>query len=269
MVKKTKKINFVPRNANYSIARHLDKIEQRIYEEAIKKFEGENARESLNSGRRGSNLFKILLLNQEGIETATHLDLGLIAEQKPNFLRGFYEVSSSIVLRSEEDSYDINNEIIKSLFKSTKDNGFKISPELPFLIWGLGLKEDKDSYYGLKFVINDNTRVMRASELAYSNNERKFTRFDNSGMPIFDDNGDKTLYTRGTGISPIILNKNLDLYSNLHDINQPIQNTQLIVVDRVSITPDNREDYVTEIRKFTEEKIKKILKYTFIALSNV
>jgi len=72
----------------------LTSAEQQRYEEACKSF-GAKAQASLNIEINGSNLFKVLLLNQIGIRTATLSELDLIARTNPKFLTGTYEDGSS------------------------------------------------------------------------------------------------------------------------------------------------------------------------------
>lgn len=193
---------------NAPIARHLNEQEQNVYEEACKSYEGK-ARKSLNVPKNGSNLFKVLLLNQIGIRTATLDEITGLADSNPEFLKGFYEDIPSVVLRSKRDFYAGNGYLTKQLASLIGER--RISK--PIVISGLRIREDNDSAYGLSFEKADNFNFFEAPELANCNHNRKFSRFDERAMPIFDNNGDKTLYTRDSGVSRLFLDGLLYLYS--------------------------------------------------------
>ncbi|MEK6830985.1 MAG: hypothetical protein AABX77_03055, partial [Nanoarchaeota archaeon] len=143
-------ITLLPREikeARFPKARFLSDEEQSVYEEEIKKYSGK-AFESLNVPREGSNLFKVLYLNELGIKTATLSDLELALENGMN-LRGFYEDTPSFVLRSDGDSYEQNNRLAKLLFKEVKKRNKKEKLNHPLVLNGLKLKVDNNSSYGL------------------------------------------------------------------------------------------------------------------------
>ena len=190
---------------NAPTARHLNEQEQASYEEACKQF-GEKARNSLNVSQKGSNLWKVLLLNQTGIKTASLEELGNLAEQNPEFLRGTYEDSPSVVLRSNGD-----NSSNDYLAQQLADFVGKSAIKTPIVISGLEIKADDSSSYGLSFDKGDRFESFEAPQLAHENHQKRFSKFDEKGMPIFDENGDKTLYTRVRGVSRLFLGRDLGL----------------------------------------------------------
>src|SRR3989344_5662953 len=124
------------RELDFQEARFLNEAEQAKYLEAIKSF-GEKAKNSLNIPVKGSNLFKVLFLNQIGIQTATIHDLECALDNGMN-IKETYEDGCEVALRSREDSIEENNYLIKDLTKKLKIK----SINHPKIITGLGIKED-------------------------------------------------------------------------------------------------------------------------------
>ena len=135
------------REMTFPKARFLSQEEQGLYEEEIKQFTG-LAYKSLNIPKEGSNLFKVLFLNQIGIHTATLLQLEDVVENNPEFLIGHYEDTPSIVVRSNGDSYKQNEYIAKLLTKKVNIRDFSY----PWVLQGLEVKSDSNSAYGLVLV---------------------------------------------------------------------------------------------------------------------
>ena len=231
---------------NAPTARHLNEQEQKDYEEACKSY-GKKAQESLNIPMKGSNLFKVLLLNQTGIRTATLDEIASLAESNPEFLKGFFEDSSSVALRSAGDSCANNDYLAKQLASLIRKR--KISK--PIVISGLKIKEDNNSAYGLSFEKADNFNFFEAPELA--NNNRKFSRFDERGMPIFDETGDKTLYTRDNGLSRVYLDRYLNLNSGNEYLADSIGNGRVVVVSAKGATKNFEAYTPAQIEKELKE----------------
>ena len=197
------------REANFPIARFLSEEEQAIYKDSIKQFTGK-AYDSLNVPIEGSNLFKVLWLNQIGIPTANLSQLEQVIENDKDFLRGHYEDIPSVVLRSNEGSYEPNNYLTKSLAEVIKERDFKHS----LILNGLELKADENSYYGLILVPGEEFERIEAPDFDYKNNGRRFSRLDEKGIPIFDENGNRMFYVRKDGLSRIFLDGVLDMFSD-------------------------------------------------------
>ncbi|MBI2044935.1 hypothetical protein HYT23_02670 [Candidatus Pacearchaeota archaeon] len=195
------------REAGFPTARYLNEGEQARYDEAVRSFNSEKARETLRVPLNGSNLFKVLLLNKLGIRTATIQELEMIVDQNPGMLKGHYEDSPSVVLFSINTSYAPNKPLAKSLSKLVGKH------EYPVLMTGLEPVEDHSTDYGLSLKPGDKFQFTEAPELAYANHGRKFLRLDERGMPIFDDKGTRTLHTRQDGLSRVYLGWGLGLVS--------------------------------------------------------
>ena len=218
-----------PRNVAKDRFAFLSEEQQGQYMEAVARCTNEKARETLNIERNGSNIFKISLLNKIGIETASLEELGRIAEQNPEFLRGYFEDSPSVCLRSDGDDYIKNDRIAKYLAKQAKSRGFNL--EQPIVISGFVPVQDSHSAYGLRLQTGEETEMFEAPELVHKKNRRKFNISDERGMPIFDVNGNRTLYTRDSGLSRLNLSYLLGLYSNWYSLGDSGSVGRVVVLD--------------------------------------
>jgi hypothetical protein len=212
------RVKLIPREIigmEFPEATLLTTEQQAKYEEAVKSFaNSENARNNLNIPNKGSNLFKVIFLNQIGIRTATLPELDLIAETSPDFLRGTYEDAPAVVLRSVEDSNSNNGYIAKSLASLVRKRNFSHA----VVIEGLKLKEDSQSAYGLSFEKGDSFRVIEAPAFDHANNQKRFVRINQDYSVDFDDKGQRTFYTRQNGVSRLYLSWNLDACSNVGNL---------------------------------------------------
>jgi len=252
-------LKLIPRelkNYNFPEASFLSKEQQIAYEEACKQFSNGKARESLKIPQKGSNLFKILLLNQIGIRTVTLLELDFIAEQNPDFLKGFYEDSPSVVLRSNRNSYSTNDYLAKSLAKLISKKNFN----QPIIINGLKIKEDNNSPYGLNFEAADNFEFFKAPDFSHKNNTRRFSRINPDYTIEFDDKASRTLYTRNSGLSGLYLNRYLDLYSGSANLANSNDNGRVVVVSAKGTSQKILDEQVAKLQKIRDEEIADINK---------
>jgi len=107
--------------------------------------------------------------------------------------------NSGLVLGTEEFP---NKYFVKKLTKQIKrreDNSNLKSP-LVFKPSDLEIILDKKSPEGIGFKLKENATPVCNPQLKSENNKRKFKSLDERGMPIFDENGSKTLYTRTGGL---------------------------------------------------------------------
>lgn len=164
----------------------------------------------------GSNPFAVVLANQilsqEGLRTATQADLEKALKIGWD-LRRTYE-DTGLVLRSEKDDYTKNTPLAKDLAKQIKTRGIKFSPKNPVMIPLIGLElEVADNNYGLTFKLKEDAEVY---EVPILNKRGSFDSKDineKTGLPRQIGSGDRTLYTRDSGLSRLDLYYDLDLYS--------------------------------------------------------
>jgi hypothetical protein len=204
-------IRLVPREvreADWPEARFLSEENQAKYEEAIKQFEG-NAYNSLNVPINGSNLWKVLFLNQIGIRTATIPELEDALDNGMN-LRRYYEDGREVILRSRNDSCKNNNYLSEKLAKDLKLKSFKH----PYIIKGLTIKQsevsENENPYGLEFVVDD-AEVIEAPDFSRDGN---FKRVNPDYTIEFDNCAVRKHYLRKDGLSRLLyLDDALDLNS--------------------------------------------------------
>ncbi len=213
-------IQLVPRTLAFPVLTFLEsKQDFDAYQEGIKSY-GEKARKTLgvlsysNEIIKGSNPFAVVELGKaQRLSTPSELELAVSIN--PEFFRGIYE-DIALVLRTNGDSYVPNDYLAKHLAEQIKKRkGILPTQESPFRISlkGLSLKEDENSSYGLVFLIGDETEIIQIPEFAYSNHRKRFSETDERGVPIFNDNGNRTFYARIQGVSGLCLGRDLDLDS--------------------------------------------------------
>ena len=148
---------------------------------------------------KGSNPFAFVLLNkiltQQKIRIATPTDLERALEKEAINLKGTYG-DSGLVLRSDGDP---NKYLARDLINQVKQRG---SLQYPLMIplAGLDLKYDSNSPHNLTFQLTDFSELIYASQLEHKNDHAKFNKANEKGLPIFDQNGSRTLYTEEGGL---------------------------------------------------------------------
>jgi len=208
-----KNIRLIPREERekYPKIRFIFPEEQSRFEGSIKQFSGK-AYDSLNIPKdgslNGSNVWKVLWLNQTGIRTATVPEIYSAIDNGMN-LRGKYEDGREVILRSNGDSCSKNDylaqQLASDLHLTTFDN--------PYIVKGLKIKPDEKSFYGLSFLV-DTAEVIEAKDFHYKNNRKKFTRINEDYSIEFNDEGTRTLYTRKDGLSRLFVSGVCGLSSN-------------------------------------------------------
>jgi len=243
------KVKLIPRQireAELSTARFLSAEEQKVYEKACQKY-SEKARGSLEN--KESNLWKILLLNDIGIRTATLPELECALENGLS-LRGHYEDAREVILRSKGDSYQPNDYVAKHLAKKLKIRG---QIRNPLIITNLKPVEDENSEYGLIAEPTGKTEIIEARDFNHENNQRKFKRINPSYSIEFDEKGDRTLYTRQQGLSRLCLGRDLGLFSDGEGLAGSSAVGRVVVVSGEA-TSQKINEYVNQL---TKEKAKR------------
>jgi len=179
------------------------------YQERIKSY-SKRAQEVLNiftydNGLiKGSNPFANVALASKHLALPSQVLHD--SELNPEFFRGNYEDLGLVLKTNGDSSFKNNNPDAKKLYEQLKKRGITPSEENPVMISlrGLGLEADK-SHYGLMHKLTDETEIVQAPELSYQNNGRKFSRTDERGIPIFDEDGTRTFYARKDGLDGFCL----------------------------------------------------------------
>jgi len=159
---------------------------------------------------KGSNPFAFVLLNkiltQKKMRIATPADLERALEKEAINLKGTYG-DSGLVLRSDGDP---NQYLAKDLVNQVKQRG---SLQFPLMVplAGLDLRYDANSPHNLSFQLTDFAELIYAPQLDHQNDRTKFNNGDEKGLPIFDQNGSRTLYTKNGGLRRLYRNWGRDL----------------------------------------------------------
>jgi hypothetical protein len=148
---------------------------------------------------KGSNPFAFVLLNkilaQKKKRIATPTDLERALEKEAINLNGTYG-DSGLVLRNDGDP---NQYLARDLINQVRQIGSLQYPLMIPLV-GLDLKYDSNSPNDLSFQLTDFAELIYAPQLDHQNNRAKFNNGDEKGLPIFDQNGSRTLYTENGGL---------------------------------------------------------------------
>ncbi len=178
-------------------------------------------------------------------------DMENINDLDENFFKGFYSDAPQIVLRSDKDSYEKNQQVLENLVKHVKGDGFNYSPEIPLVISNLRLVKDENpkNLYGLLLELGDATVLENDSRFAYSKNGEKIT---------FGEN-EKTVYTKNNGLSRVYLGNDGDLFVYDDDLAVSDDYGRVVAVsDAVGVAAKIFEEYKTNLEKERQKQIDKI-----------
>ena len=212
---------------------------------------------------RGSNPFAVVLANkilrQEGLRTTTQADLEKTLKIGWN-LRGTYE-DTGLVLRSENDSdYSRNIPLAKDIGSRLRARGIKFSSKNPVMIPLTGLElENADNDYGLVFKLRGDAEIYETPILKDGGNFSSKNIDEKTGLPIKLGNGDRTLYTRDSGLSRLCLYVNLNLYSYDGGLDDSSVDGRVVVVSAEGTSP-NFNEYLSNLQRLRDEEIAKIQK---------
>lgn len=168
---------------------------------------------------KGSNPFAFVLLNkilrEHGKWIARPSDLERALETGVVDLKGTYG-DSGLVLRDEDSK---NEYLAKQLGEQIRQKGYSIGEDTIMTpLAGLDIKYDSKSPHNLSFQLTDYSEIITASQLNESNHGKKFNKGDEKGLPIFEDNGSRTLYSNENGLCRLCRDGNLDLNARLNDL---------------------------------------------------
>jgi len=184
---------------------------------------------------KGSNPFAVVLANQilrqEGLRTATQADLRKALRINALDLRGFYE-DTGLVLRTEEDKdYFKNTPLAKDLAKQVKARGKSFSPKNSVMIPLTGFElENADNDYGLTFRLREDAEVYNAPILSEGGRFDSEEIDERTGLPTKLGAGNRTLFTRNSGLSGLCLDDYLGLVSANGYLDNSSERGRVVVV---------------------------------------
>lgn len=205
----------------------LDASVMKDYEDKVNKY-GSSSRRALNSYFNksyflgGGNCISQPLLERclpSGTRLARMSDFrGHIGN---NPLLEKYEANVGLVLRSPCESWVGNQVITDSIVEGITEKGFSLKKPLIVYFDALDVIEDLKSPCRLNYRLRDDAElgvnIFEAPELSHENEGRKFSDISERGVPIFDEDGDKTLRTRSMGISRYFI-RGGNIYSSMQDL---------------------------------------------------
>ncbi len=161
---------------------------------------------------KGSNPFAFVLLNkilrEHGKWIARPSDLERVLETGVIDLKRTYG-DSGLVLRDDNSK---NEYLAKQLGEQIRQKGYSIEEDTIMMpLAGLDIKYDSKSPHNLSFQLTDYSEIITASQLNKSNHGKKFNKGDEKGLPIFEDNGSRTLYSNENGLCRLYRYWSLDL----------------------------------------------------------
>lgn len=194
---------------------------------------------------KGSNPFAVVLANQilreEGLRTATQADLEKVLKLDILPLRGTYE-DTGLVLRSRDEPNKYLAKNFPTFFPFDFTYSTKLVGKRPIIIPlnGLELVNDSNSPHGLTFNLIDGTEIIRAPVLDGKNNGRLFSETGKYGLPEKLGKGNRTLYTRDSGLSRLYLTRYLDLLSDDDGLADSSDVGRVVVVRDEATSPKDK-----------------------------
>jgi len=162
----------------------------------------------------GSNVFANVYFASKVLALPSEVERAL--ESNRDYFLGNYS-DIGLILREDGDSFiEENDYLAKDLAKQVRKRGFSSFPVM-ISLRGLKLRESQQGFYGLSFVLGDETEIVPASEFTQFNDKKRFDITDEFGLPIFKADGKRVFLTRNTGLSSLIIGKELEIKSTNFD----------------------------------------------------
>jgi len=214
---------------------------------------------------QGSNPFAVVLmnkvLNEEGLKTASQSDLEKAIKLNALSLNGTYE-DTALILRNENNP---NSYLAKHLMKQVKERNKKAKTPIMITLNQLELVNDTASEYGLAFKLKEDAEIIYAPIL--NDEVGNFSSEDideKTGLPIKLGKGNRTLYTRDSGLSRLCLGRNLGLSARDDDLANSDSDGRVVVVSGEATEKFSNEyktakkDYFFKLRKIKENIDKEL-----------
>src|SRR3989344_818325 len=213
----------------------------------------------------GSSPFAVVLmnkvLNEEGLKTASQSDLEKAIKLNALSLNGTYE-DTALILRNENNP---NSYLAKHLMKQVKERNEKAKTPIMITLNQLELVNDTASEYGLAFKLKEDAEIIYAPIL--NDEVGNFSSEDideKTGLPIKLGKGNRTLYTRDSGLSRLCLGRNLGLSARDDDLANSDSDGRVVVVSGEATEKFSNEyktakkDYFFKLRKIKENIDKEL-----------
>ena len=170
-----------------------------------------------------------------GLRTLNLADLSL--PEVMEFARGNHYIDArTLVARSLSDSYKPNNALLKRIHDLAEDKVGSV--KFPFMIEGFSYVPDGSQGYGVTIVPKSDFRVIQDERLQ-GRNGQKFSEVDETGIPKFDRNGNRTWYAKSEGLSRLYLVRYLSLDSDDDDLAGSVDNGRVVLRTSEAGSPQN------------------------------
>ncbi len=181
---------------------------------------------------KGSNPFAVVLMNrianQSGLRVANQADLELAIKANALALRGQYE-DTGLVLRSEDEP---NLYLAGKLMQQIRARNPNAKMPAMIQLSDLELVTDSSSPHQLAFKIKDDAEI--SYDLSVLNKDGSFSSEDidkKTGLPTkTGSNGNRNLYTRNSGLSRLVLGRDLGLDSRSDGLAYSVGDGRVVLV---------------------------------------
>mgnify|MGYP001563577549 CR=1 FL=1 len=181
---------------------------------------------------KGSNPFAVVLMNrianQSGLRVANQADLELAIKANALALRGQYE-DTGLVLRSEDEP---NLYLAGKLMQQIRTRNPNAKMPAMIQLSDLELVTDSSSPHQLAFKIKDDAEI--SYDLSVLNKDGSFSSEDidkKTGLPTkTGSNGNRNLYTRNSGLSRLVLGRDLGLDSRSDGLAYSVGDGRVVLV---------------------------------------
>ncbi|MFA5778502.1 MAG: hypothetical protein WC870_03405 [Candidatus Paceibacterota bacterium] len=210
---------------------------------------------------KGSNSFYVVGVQSKlpfGVRVSTQSDLEDVMRKGVLDLSGTYE-DSGLVLRTVGNP---NSYLAVNLMKQVNERlGKKAKMPVMIPLYGMGLVKDQDSPHGLAFKLKDDAEIIYSPILNKSNGS-SFNSEDINikiGLPTKVGKGNRTLWTRDSGLSRLYLDWDLDLDSDGDSLADSNGNGRVVLVSTAEGGSQAFfDEKLSELQKIKDEKIAKI-----------
>ena len=155
---------------------------------------------------KGSKPGYILAVNEflrgNGLRTATSYDVQRAIDEGNLNTKGFYE-DLGLVLYSESGENEYFARDLTNQARQRKSIDFPVM----FNLSDLELKVDQNAPQGLAFKLRDDSQIIMTPELLLANDRKKFSKVNQFGVQIFEDNGKYTFYSGNSVLRMLIRNR--------------------------------------------------------------
>ena len=212
-----------------------------------------------NESARGSNVFIAGGINKvlEGskFRVATPTD-NIYKTIFPLVKDRFYTDLNALDVKEKKPDYKRNNGLWKKVIELAEQK-LERQPIFPFRVQGFSCVPDETGKdYGARIVPADNFEIIEDDRLGLPS-KTIFSRLEDNGVIIPDNNGDKRWYSLDNGLSGVCLGRSSDLVARGGDLGGSDVDGRVVVVDAVGVASEfSTDEYVKQIKETFDAKIK-------------